>query len=230
MKTVQETLKNIDRSKLISEVYDRHHTPLYELEKRIKDDEKQRTVIEIIERFKKIYNNFIDRLISLPIQKMKNNDNGIFFVHDKYDTNFDNNEFALVYINELKEKGVDAQSYAFEFVKQEEIVGYLISDSKYTQDNLYELLAFILDEASFFGFENEKLEEEQRKLEESLKEIEEGKAKLLSAQEVFKEFDMDFEDENDEEKDEASRKCAEAIYEYGKIFFKREINHILEQI
>lgn len=224
MKTLQETLKTIDRTRLINEMFEYNHLPLYEFEKKV---DKKISIGDFIERFKKCYNNFIDRLISLQPQA---DDIGIFFVHEKYDTTFDNNEYCLVYRDEVLEHGEKVQSYAFEFIKQEEIAGYLISDAKTTQDNLYELLAYILNEASFFGFENERLDEEKKKLEESIKEIEEGKAKLIDAKELFNEFDMDFEEEDDEEKDSAIKQCVQAIHNYNQIFFKREVNNIIEQL
>ena len=63
----------------------------------------------------------------------------------------------------------------YEFTRQEEIVGFLVSDTEFTQREIYEVLADVLYEASFFGYEQERLEDKIQKLRRAEKAIEEGK-------------------------------------------------------
>ena len=95
----------------------------------------------------------------------------------------------LIDLNELR-KDINASSYAFDLTPWEQTLGYLVADTKLTQDYIIELLEQFLEEISFLGTDPDvhKKEVEQvfADIEESMKEIEEGRT--LTLKEEFERF------------------------------------------
>ena len=70
--------------------------------------------------------------------------------------------------------------YAYEFTEQKEALSFLVSDNKLTQDNIMDVIVDFLHEISFFGYDQESLEEEKKRLDESIKECEEHPERLIT--------------------------------------------------
>ena len=64
-------------------------------------------------------------------------------------------DYSLVYAEEALRDGLKAPTYAYDFSEQAEIMGFLVADNEFTQRNIYGLMADVLYEASFFGFNEE---------------------------------------------------------------------------
>lgn len=157
MKNVQTYLKELDREKQIDYFLERDPVPY------TKPEWSHRPVSDVTEYWRKEISGFIDRLCNLEIKPSKDGE-CIFFVHYIMENFYKEPCFSLVHLNEFKTDPYNAYSYAYEFQNQAEIVGYLVAETPLTLEYIYELMADIMYEASFFGFEQEDLTEEKEKL------------------------------------------------------------------
>ena len=147
MKTMQECLREADRKEILDKLAYRFiDDTLHLLEL------KDRTVAEIMERYSHYMDRFIEML--LTIEAIRNEDM-VFYLHSNYP---DDNMIDLISIEEVKED-IDALGHDFEFPEWSETVGYLVADTKQTQDDLLELCALYLEGASFFGTDAEERKE-----------------------------------------------------------------------
>ena len=145
---------------------------------------------------------------------------------------FENVDYALVSKKELLESDFDekiCQSYGFMLSNQEEIMGYLVADTKLTKDNIYGLLVYVLYEASWFGYKNENLEEEKQKLEEATKEIEEGKYSSFTIEDMREELGL-FKKEQDEKQEELLKKIFHTIFDFSQYSFKKEARRVKKEL
>ena len=109
----------------------------------------------------------MERLRSIKIQPPEDGHQGILFVARYIIDSIDENTYELILADELLEDGAQCASYAYEFTPQAEIIGFLVADNPFTQANLNNLMSEVLHEASFFGFQQEALDEEMKKLKEA---------------------------------------------------------------
>lgn len=221
MKTVQAYLREMDREKLINAY-------LYENPINVfKVTDETLTIKEAKDRVKGNLQKYIERLCKLPIQKSEDGKDYMLFAHSALKDGYHGIESSLVCIQDLKEKGKDVDTYGYMFIKQHEIMGYMISDEEFTQKNIYDVLVDVLCEASFFGFEQEYLEEEMRKLDDSIKEYEEGTGVSYSIEELREELGIEKE-KMDEKADELQRKVWEATYAHDKYCKQKELKKLRE--
>ena len=97
------------------------------------------------------------------------------------------------------------QTYAFEFCDWEEILGYSISQSNIDEYGLEAILAGVIYEMTFFGYERTDMEEEREELHNRIQEVneifkqpeEEQKKHFISGEEIFKQ--LNYVDERSEE-------------------------------
>lgn len=232
MKTVQETLKSINHEELIGTYFFKYPIDLnYLLFKHPENSEM--TVDALIGKYKENKQRTINKLMEVEITPPEDRHQGVLYAHRIIKDSFDEPETELVLLDELMENGAEAQDYAYFFTQQSEIAGFLIADTPYTQQNLYSLLADVIYEASFFGPEQEYLEDEIKELEESREEIEEGN--YYTSEEVFNDIKEEFvlEDERDAETSEEEKKRDEAnkiAYEYSRMTAAREKTAIQEML
>lgn len=91
----------------------------------------------------------INHLKTLPLKKLNYKEIGVFFVcGDKYDKDFP--MFGLTFINDLIKDGVEAQLYAHEMARQEEVLNYFVTETNTTKENIYQLFTNILWELFFW--------------------------------------------------------------------------------
>ncbi len=168
MKTVQDYLKTLEKDKLIQTYLQMFPIP-YEREAS-KRQTGDLTVSEIRAHYEAALSDYIDRLRSL--ETLSEDEEYIFIaeiVPNDYSTEV---KYGMLARSELLEKGVESEDYDFCFEGQERIVGRFVADSSLTQKYIYEVVASIIDEMSFFGFNEECIEEERSGFEEALKELE----------------------------------------------------------
>lgn len=101
---------------------------------------------------------YLERLRTLPVKATTEGEH-LFYAYHRPKEGIAEPTFALVLLTELRQKGIRAADYAFEFTDQSEIMGYYIADNRLTKHYLTELLVYIMYETSFFGFEQEDLQE-----------------------------------------------------------------------
>jgi hypothetical protein len=220
MKTIQEYLKEADVDRLVKE-YFKTYPIKYEKYK----DEKNLSIRQIREIMENRLMEYIHRLQAIEIIPDEDNEEPILFAHKYLNEGFEDITYSLVYKQELLEKGPEADTYAYEFSRQAEIMGYLVSDADFTQKNIYGLMVEVLYETSFFGYEQEDLEDMRNELDEAIAEIKSGKCVTISIEELF----GDEKKETDEIEKKLHYKYMDASINYNDYCKKKEME-ILKQL
>ena len=229
MKTVQEWLKEVNKEELIGTYFYNYPINIFDLGEKV----EKYTVEEIKRKERKIIEEYIDRLINLEIETSDIKDSYVVFAYKTFINDGEGVDYSIIYTKEILEKEITDDTlincYSCILTEQKEIMGYLVSDSVLTKNNIYGLLAFILHEASWFGFSNEHLEEEREKLEQSMKEIDEGTCETFSMEEIEKELGI-IPEEKDEIAEELYRKILRKISDFHLYGLRREVRKIKEEI
>lgn len=123
MKTVQETLKAMDKDEVVDTFLRNHPSQLREF-----DDDL--TIGEAKAKVRKVIEFYIDRLINLETKP--NKDNMICYIYEYLDKSILKERRGLSSIEDLKEKGTNAPNYGIEYTKQAEIMRYFIADTELT--------------------------------------------------------------------------------------------------
>lgn len=219
VKTVQEYLIEIDSEKLINEYLYTHPINLHE----VSDDTM--TIKKMKELVRKKLQHYIERLQTIKIAPSEEGKEYVLFAHKVLEDGFDEEKYSLVCLQEVMENDTKVESYAYELTRQAEIMGFKISDAEYTQKHIYGLLADVLHEASFFGFEQQHLDEEKRKLEEAIKECEEGNAVSYSMDEFREKWGLEKE-EKDEVADKLRQQALESLMKYNRYCKQKELREL----
>ena len=223
MKTVQEYFRKADADKLINYYLHKHPVKLEDI---TQDNEK---ILDAKNRIRKRLQEYIERLRSMDIEDGEDGKEYILFVHKMQQDGAEEDTASLVCRQELRDKGLEAETYSYVFDRQAKIMGFKVSDAAYTQKNLIELLTDVMYEASFFGFEQQHLDEELQKLEFSIKEFEEGTATTYTMEEVWEHFGFEKE-ERDETADELWHAITRAVVEYNQYQKKKELQALMESL
>lgn len=163
LKTVQETLKELDIEKLIDEYLDRDYIRR-EMIKVMK--KKDMTTKELICRYRGAIREYIEYMRNVPVEQPE--EQGLLYAYQTLPGLIrDDYWHDMVIIPELREKGMDAEDYSYILCSRGEIAGFLVADTKLTQEHLLTLMADVLYEASFFGYT-------QKDIDDYLKEEEEA--------------------------------------------------------
>ena len=129
-----------------------------------------------------------------------------------------------------RRKNLDgARTYAYELVEQKETLGFLVADNKFTRDHLEDVAVDFLYEMSWFGYEQENLQEFKDGLDESIRESEEHPENLVKMEDIEKEWDLPEEEEYPEE-DERAREVYEAERGYVDYCRNVELGRLKEAI
>lgn len=223
MKTVQEYFRKADADKLINYYLHKHPVKLEDI---TQDNEK---ILDAKNRIRKRLKEYIERLRSMDIEDGEDGKEYILFVHKMQQDGAEEDTASLVCRQELRDKGLEAETYSYVFDRQAKIMGFKVSDAAYTQKNLIELLTDVMYEASFFGFEQQHLDEELQKLEFSIKEFEEGTATTYTMEEVWEYFGFEKE-ERDETADELWHAITRAVVEYNQYQKKKELQALMDSL
>lgn len=199
MKIVQEYLKTLDPDKLYDTYCSKYGA--------FKDVSAMSVPPEVMQKKREYYENrrgnfhaYIERLLSLTPSVSE--EVSILLSYP----GLDESEWMIEPITEmflqsdiLEKADADLTPYAYEFTAQEEIMSFLVSDAPYTQHHLFELMADVLYEASWFGYEQEGLEDAINKLDKAKEEVKAGHTKPFHFEDFFP---KDIVDEYEEEKRE----------------------------
>ena len=221
MKTVQEYFREADADRLVSYYLYKHPIKLEDI-----SDENQK-VSEVKNHIRTMLKEYIERLCTMNIEVNEDGKEYVLFVHKMQQEGVEEDSCSLVCLQELKDKGIAAETYSYIFDRQAKIMGFKVSDAAYTQKNLMDLLTDVMHEASFFGFEQQHLEEELQKLESSIKQFEEGTATTYTMEEVWEHFGFERE-ERDETADELRQAMTRAMVEYDQYQKKKELQALMD--
>ena len=205
MKTIQQVIRELD-SKNIEIAYFYEH-PI-ELNKLNRFEDK--TLGEIKERISSRFQAFIERLRTMEVEE-NSEEQWVLFVYKALcnESFYGEEVVGLLRVDELVEKENLSviETYAYEFTEQKEALGFLVADTKLTQDNIMDVVVDFLHEVSFFGYEQERLKEEMDKLEESIKEIDEHpeRLKTFDIDEIRKKYNLPKDEEYPEEQEKKDR-------------------------
>lgn len=227
MKTVQQVLRELDEDRII-DVYLYENPIEYDRHEYLLDQ----TVRDVREAVRNRLRQFIRRLKDMEITEPEDGHMGILYAHRTMDDGFGSQAFNLVHMDELLGRGVECENYAYEFSPQSEIMGFLVADTPMTQRYLYDLIADVLTEASFFGFEQEELAEKKAELEQSMKEVENGTAELRTWEELKAELengDLPLDEESPDE-EELRYAAMEAEWAYSRHSREKELTLIRESL
>ena len=169
MKTVQEWLKKLKTKKLIKTFF--HRYPIEYNKKYFKN----LTIKEIDKLCIKKVKKYIKRLRKLKIKNTNLRD--IIYAYKSPYNEFDvlGIRAELINLDEFIQDGYEVKSYAYEHIKQNRILGFLVANTEFNKKQIYELMAEIMYEASFFGFKQEKLKKHLKALKKASKEYKKGK-------------------------------------------------------
>ena len=224
MITVQETLKLLDKEKLIDEYYNKIKDDIFELK------DKTITLEEFEKITKKKISNFINRLIKMKPVKNKENDRKILLAYNVYDNDLFIPELSvsLIHETELKKNKLEVEPYAYYYQPQNEIIAFVIADNEFTQKNIYDVMVDIMYETSFFGYEDEMKEEVNAELNETIEQIKSGDFETRSWDEVKK--DLHIEDSKDETEEDMIHQALDIIINCNKYLYEKEIKLLLESL
>ena len=227
MKTIHEILKDYDRKAIID-------TYLYDYGGCITGypDQCKKTVKDIKEDIRRSVNRHIDLLLSVTPDPNPNRVLLAYHVFPDLFSGSDDIAFTLIHLEE--EYGeFGPQGHAFELCDTEKIMGFYVSDAYTTRYYLTDLLAYVINETSCFGWEREDMEEKREILVKRAEEVESGKAKLIPYHEVIRKWEEEFgwipEKRNAEEK-EMERQIQQRVMEYDLYCLKREVEECRKQI
>ncbi len=222
MKTVQQYLKELDTEKLID-------TYSYEFPFDNADymSCKEMTIEQIHDSYKQGMYKYIEYLKSVEITEPKDGRKCLIYAQRCIgDDDLTDQSYHLIPIDELLEKGCDTESYGYELCPVSEIMGYYVADTKLTQHYIYELIADVLHETSFFGFHPQKREESIQEINDRLKNANKDLTEYVSMEELFKELGWEIERQSDDER-EMYNKVIQAILDYERYSKEKELNAII---
>ena len=227
MRTVQEVLRSLNVYKLVN-TYICEYKPNF-----LKDDEFNNIYFNnkadepikacaayIFYLHEKMYSlvslfKFINSLKKLEIKTTKDMIIG-YTVSDYYDVI----RTSLIHYDELIDKKEDSELYAYEFCNHNEIMGFKLPETEFVMDNIYTIMADILYEASFFGYQSEQLNEVKEQLTSAIEEIKSGDFNT-------KPFNIDETYKPDRNEEKLYLELITAKNNYNSFFQKKEINNIL---
>ena len=224
MQTIQEAMKNINKDELIrAYIYDHPH----EIQ-----DKKQPAGITLQAVWDEMYNTLdklIEQIRTTDIEKTED-EMIIFGFENSIASTFEDDTFHVVKKDDVLnyKDGDRVEQYAYELRYISETAGFYIADTEYNKHWLISLLESYLYETSFFGYEQEYIEEEVENLKKADKEIKEGHYKTYSMEDLYKEFGI-YKD-YDEHKEELEHKILRAQNKWFEYAFYKEIKIIQKQL
>ena len=189
MRTVQFYFRVLDKDKLV-ETYLNCYPISYEdyLYEKVPDDAGQKVDLSVLpvkmirEAHERSLASFIDKMRTIPVRTERNGSTGCLYAYRTFEDGRESEDFDLIFPDE----GPDALPYGVDFCTQEEIAGFLVADNLLTQQEIYPLMAFVMHEATFFGFDQEDLPELTEIIDKAVKAIREGR---------IREYDPSMDDE-----------------------------------
>ena len=176
LKTIQQVIQELDSDRIEKAYFYEHPINLLDVQ-----DIDDITIGDYKAAISKRFQNFVDRLRNMEIKNNSNKQGLLFVYKSQTESSVLGTEVGLVHLDELLDEDniSEVNTYAYEFTEQSEALSYMVADTKLTQDNLMDVVISFLYEVSFFGYNQENLQEELDLLEASIKECEEHPENLI---------------------------------------------------
>ena len=163
MKTIQEYLRELKREQLIENCEYRMRDRIVEAYCNVdQSDIADLTLEEIYRRTVKKIGAYVERLRDLKTTPLDDGKVGVLYLYDRItDALNEENEpcCEFVHLDEVLERGDAAENFSYKLCSQEQIMGFLVSDDRYTQNHLYELaVAVMCDQKSTVDDEPEEID------------------------------------------------------------------------
>lgn len=235
MRTVQETIRSLDKEELAQAyalIYPKKIEPFYE-----EEDVDGETCGEIKKWTRNRIYELIDLVCGLETRKSADGRDGIIFgypypIGEYYGENMLQ---ELVYVDELLRQEESATAYSYKLSEWEEVLGWRVADTKFTQRNRCKIMALALYEMTWFGYTPEDVrrarEEMYAEVEELERKAEEEKGKSNDKAEPRKEQGAKKASPFQERMTPETllrRQYEEAKFVYSMFLRSREIYKILE--
>ena len=220
MKTVQQYFNEVDSEKIIENY-------VYTYLKELINFNSNLSFSEFLDYHKTELNLLISRFKTIDISN--DSEIWILFAHHRI-SDISDIEFSLVPKSALLSYTDVLTSYAFEFCNISEIAGFYIPDTYLNNFYIIDLLAYVLFEASFFGYQQEHLQTTYEKLINDSQYLSENLEELLEQSK-----ETDYEDINqdlipievrDSNELEAWNAYIKSEIAYNKVAYELEINKI----
>ena len=228
MKTIQQVLKETDHKSIESAYFYEYPINLWEVKNN--DDI---TIGEFHSRISSRFQSFLNRLCTMDAEKNPEKQGILFVYKSQTDDIILGEAVGLIHADELMEREdlYNLPTYAYEFTEQKEALSFLVSNNKLTQDNIMNVIVGFLNEVSFFGYNQESLEEETKRLEKSIKESKEHPERLIrfDHEEFCKEHGIPIEEEYPEENEKKNR-FYDAGMDYTQYCKEIELQRIKESL
>lgn len=216
MKTLQQWIKEVDTDELVHAFLLASPPAFWEIK------EHGVGVGEAYQRIEDAIRKFISEFLKL---NAVDNQDKVFFA---YPTQVDLGKDTIVNLIYLSEIDNDyVEHYDWMLTDRDELAGYLIADTQFNEENIIEILADILDDATFFGYSDQsfqaRIAEVQQELEESMKAVERGE--VYSLDEVWEHLGLPPR-KRDLEEEKLSRAMFKAKRNLDIYCRERELNEI----
>ena len=173
MKTVKDYICSLDADELVRTYFEKRCKKIWEYYRDFQFDEdidekyKKMSLPEFVETQIKLLHEYVEYLKGVEIAASEDGKQGIIYAYSCLDDWFSGSVCTeLVHMDELVADPEKCENYGYEFCEFSEILGYLVADNKFTQGNIYEVIADVLWEASWTGYRQEHLQEELDSLRE----------------------------------------------------------------
>ena len=165
MKTIQQVLRETDHFSIERAYFDSYPITIAEITRH-----EDMTIKEFKTAVSERFQTFLDTLCSIETTEDPDLRGVLFVYKDIGNDGTAGKSMGLVDLNKLLDADdvSKVECYGCEFIERERALGYRVADTRLTQENLLDLVVSFLYEISFFGFDQEHLEQEIAKLDEAL--------------------------------------------------------------
>lgn len=171
MKTVKEYICKLDPRRLVDIYFEAYgerlfdiymlNTPDCEDDAHLDYDESVRdlSVYDYAQAERKRLYDLIKHLQETDITPIPDGKTGIIYAYSKYDIDlYKRWQARLIFKDELLADPENCKNRSFLAVKLSEVLGYLVADNKYTQDIIYDVIAYVMWESTLIGFYQDNIE------------------------------------------------------------------------
>ena len=214
MKTVQDFLCEADDKELADAYFSEFPINYAMIPK------TELTLGEIRNRTRAHFLEFVHRMREVETEPGSN----VFFACKYYSDGYTDIQVQMCELADIRTQS-SPQTYSCLFSDFSTILGTFVAETPETMKNLPVVLAQILHEMSFFGYDQETMEKERKKLEEAEKEIRENPNSGIPFEEVCKRFGWE---QPGEEESNLKLEITKTEHALNQFYFKREIEELLK--
>lgn len=228
MKTIQQYFQEVNVDELVNDYVFEYPITIRPCD----NTSSTQTIAEVYEGYKSAVRGLIENIQSVEIVSDET-DEMVFFVHHCTETEHgDDVCVMLAKLSDIKDEDKFTESYAYEFSSIAETAGYYVADTYLTQRNIGKVLLDYLSESSFFGFNQEDLDDARARLDEMVEranDVLENTENYMTFEEFSERIGLQPEVRDPDEK-EAWRALIHAQADYNKFASEIEERKIREMI